>query len=117
MNDSWTCVRWKPSAGGGTYADRTVRERKDGEARVGLTPEGAFALAVHGHQVWVEHGAGKGSGHDDQAYVASGAQIVETADEVWGAADLLVKVKEPVESSMGYLRAGRGAVHLPPPCG
>lgn len=84
----------------------TVRERKDGEARVGLTPEGAFALTVHGHQVLVERGAGKGSGHDDQAYIASGARIVETADQVWGEADLLVKVKEPVESEYGYLRAG-----------
>lgn len=51
----------------------TVRERKDGEARVGLTPEGAFALAVHGHQVFFERGAGERSGHADAAYVSSGA--------------------------------------------
>ena len=84
----------------------TVRERKDGEARVGLTPEGAFALITHGHEVLVEHGAGRGSGHSDEAYVASGAHIIETADEVWAQADLVVKVKEPVESEYGFLRRG-----------
>lgn len=84
----------------------TVRERKDGELRVGLTPEGAFALASRGHDVVFERGAGEGSGHSDGAYVASGARPLDSAEEVWATADLLVKVKEPVESEYGFLRAG-----------
>lgn len=84
----------------------TVHERKDGEARVGLTPEGAFALRIEGHEVVVEQGAGVDSGHTDAAYRTSGATILETADEVWGSSDLLVKVKEPVHSEYGYLRPG-----------
>ena len=84
----------------------TVRERKDGEYRVGLTPEGAFALRAEGHDVVVEAGAGEGSGHTDAAYRASGAAILPTAGEVWGTADLVVKVKEPVHSEYGYLRSG-----------
>lgn len=84
----------------------TVRERKDGEQRVGLTPEGAFALAVHGHQVYFERGAGARSGHSDAAYVTSGALPLDGATEVWATCDLVVKVKEPVESEYGYLRPG-----------
>ncbi len=84
----------------------TVRERKDGEYRVGLTPEGAFALRHRGHEVLVERGAGSGSGHSDAAYAASGATVVATAEEVWGSCDLVVKVKEPVESEYGFLRPG-----------
>ena len=79
----------------------TVRERKDGEQRVGLTPEGAFALAVHGHQVYFERGAGARSGHSDAAYVTSGALPLDGATEVWATCDLVVKVKEPVESEYG----------------
>ena len=76
----------------------TVRERKDGEYRVGLTPEGAFALRHDGHTVVVESGAGEGSGHSDASYVASGATIVPVAEDVWNSCDLVVKVKEPVPS-------------------
>jgi alanine dehydrogenase len=83
----------------------TVRERKDGELRVGLTPEGVFALVHEGHEVFVESGAGLGSGHSDGAYAASGARVVATADEAWAAADLVVKVKEPVESEYGFLNS------------
>jgi alanine dehydrogenase len=84
----------------------TVRERKDGEARVGLTPEGAHALVTGGHQVLVEAGAGAGSGFTDAAYAASGAVVVASAEEVWGQAELVAKVKEPVPSEYGYLREG-----------
>lgn len=84
----------------------TVRERKDGELRVGLTPEGAHALVMRGHEVLVESGAGAGSGHSDAAYEASGARVVATADEIWGRCELVVKVKEPVPSEYGYLRPG-----------
>ncbi len=84
----------------------TVRERKDGELRVGLTPEGAYALASQGHEVVFESGAGEGSGHPDAEYAASGARPLDTAAEVWATSDLLVKVKEPVESEYGYLHPG-----------
>jgi len=84
----------------------TVRERKDGEQRVGITPEGAFSLTFQGHEVVFEKGAGEGSGHTDAAYAASGARPLETAAEVWATSDLLVKVKEPVESEYDYLRSG-----------
>jgi alanine dehydrogenase len=84
----------------------TVRERKDGENRVGLTPEGAHALRAGSHEVLVEHGAGKGSGHSDAAYIASGATLAETPADVCQAVDLVVKVKEPVPSEFGFLSAG-----------
>ena len=81
----------------------TVRERKDGEQRVGLTPEGAFALAAEGHDVVFETGAGTSSGHTDAAYIASGAKPIPDAADVWSTCDLVVKVKEPVESEYDYL--------------
>ncbi len=84
----------------------TVRERKDGEARVGLTPEGVFALRARGHEVFVESGAGAGSGHGDTAYAASGARVVADAAAVWSECGLVVKVKEPVPSEYGSLRPG-----------
>ena len=71
----------------------TVRERKDGEARVGLTPEGAFALTADGHDVVFEAGCGEKSGHSDAAYVASGGQPLATADEVWALS--LIHISEP----------------------
>ncbi|MFN0148294.1 MAG: alanine dehydrogenase [Dehalococcoidia bacterium] len=84
----------------------TVRERKDGEARVGLTPEGAHALVQAGHEVLVEAGAGVGSGSADAAYLAAGARMSATADAVWAGCDLVVKVKEPVASEYAFLRSG-----------
>lgn len=83
----------------------TVRERKDGEQRVGLTPEGAFALTSEGHEVVFESGAGAKSGHSDAAYAASGAKPLAKAAEVWATSDLVVKVKEPVEAEYGFLSA------------
>lgn len=84
----------------------TVRERKDGELRVGLTPEGSFALTSHGHEVFFEPGCGEGSRHSDANYLASGGKPLPTAAEVWAICDLVVKVKEPVESEYAYLRPG-----------
>jgi alanine dehydrogenase len=84
----------------------TVRELKDGEARVGLTPEGAHALRATGHEVLVESGAGVASGHSDAAYGQSGAAIVASAGEVWASCDLVVKVKEPIAAEYGFLRPG-----------
>jgi alanine dehydrogenase len=71
------------------------KEIKSEENRVGLTPGSVRELVHHGHQVTVETHAGEGIGFDDAAYRAGGAAIVDTADEVFAAADLIVKVKEP----------------------
>src|SRR5919201_63097 len=81
------------------------REIKPGEFRVGLTPAGARELVQGGHDVLVEAGAGLGSAFPDDAYEAVGARIV-SVDEVWEGSELLLKVKEPVESEYGRLREG-----------
>jgi alanine dehydrogenase len=73
----------------------TVRELKNAEYRVGLTPEGVDMLVRAGHHVLVEASAGIGSGFSDDAYRAVGAEIVANADDVWRQSELLVKVKEP----------------------
>jgi alanine dehydrogenase len=83
----------------------TVRELKVQEDRVGLTPEGADALVRAGHAVLVEEGAGLGSGLRDEAYRAAGAEVVAGPDDVWGKADLLVKVKEPLQPEFSRLCA------------
>jgi alanine dehydrogenase len=83
------------------------REIKDNENRVGLVPAGVRALAAAGHSVFVEHDAGVGSGIPDEQYVAAGAKILGTADEVFAKADMIVKVKEPVGPEYQRLRAGQ----------
>ncbi|MFG2468247.1 alanine dehydrogenase [Streptomyces canus] len=80
------------------------REVKNNEFRVAITPAGVHELVRHGHQVVIERGAGVGSSIPDEEYVAEGAQILDTADEVWADADLLLKVKEPVAEEYHRLR-------------
>jgi alanine dehydrogenase len=80
------------------------REIKPGEQRVALTPAGAQALVERGHRVLVEHGAGAGSGFYDDEYAKVGAMLV-TAEEAWGEADLVLKVKEPVLEEHGRMRS------------
>src|SRR3954463_13665905 len=80
------------------------REVKNNEFRVAITPAGVHELVRYGHQVVVERNAGVGSSIPDEEYVAAGARILETADEVWATADLLVKVKEPVAEEYHRLR-------------
>ena len=82
------------------------REVKPGEQRVALTPPGARALAEAGHRVVVERGAGAGSSIRDDEYTRVGATLA-TVDEVWGKADLVLKVKEPLPEEYGRLRAGQ----------
>src|SRR5919198_2588257 len=82
-----------------------AREIKPDEYRVALTPAGARELVQGGHDVLVEAGAGLGSAFPDDAYEAVGARIV-SVDEVWEGSELLLKVKEPVESEYGRLRDG-----------
>lgn len=80
------------------------REVKDNEFRVAITPAGVREVSVAGHEVLVEAGAGVGSSIEDDEFAGAGATIVPDAAEVWGAADLLLKVKEPVASEYGHLR-------------
>jgi alanine dehydrogenase len=83
------------------------KEIKDNESRVGLVPAGVHALVQDGHRVLVQASAGGGSGIQDEEYKAAGAEIVATAADVWGGADMVVKVKEPVGPEYGMLREGQ----------
>lgn len=83
------------------------KEIKTNENRVSLVPAGADALVSAGHTVIVETGAGFGSGFSDADYLAAGAQIATDADAVWAAADLIVKVKEPIEPEWKRIRRGQ----------
>jgi alanine dehydrogenase len=85
----------------------TVREIKNHEYRVGLTPESVRELVAHGHEVLVESGAGLGIGAADGDYQAAGATMVAEADDVFDAAELIVKVKEPQPDERARLRAGQ----------
>ena len=83
------------------------KEIKTNENRVALVPAGAEALVAAGHQVLVETGAGEGSGFSDADYTDVGAQIGADADAVWGAADTILKVKEPIEPEWARIRRGQ----------
>jgi alanine dehydrogenase len=81
------------------------REIKNHEYRVALTPAGAHELSSRGHDVFVEAGAGLGSAFTDEEYLAAGAKVLATAEEVWGEGDLVLKVKEPIAVEYPRLRA------------
>jgi len=83
------------------------KEIKNHEYRVGLTPNGAAALVRNGHQVLVETNAGVGVGFEDAMYTKAGAKIAKNADEVFAAADMIVKVKEPQAVECKKLRSGQ----------
>jgi alanine dehydrogenase len=80
------------------------REVKNNEFRVAITPAGVNELARHGHEVVIEQDAGVGSAIPDDTYVAAGARILPTADDVWGAADMVLKVKEPIAEEYHRMR-------------
>src|SRR3954464_7032981 len=80
---------------------------KNHECRVAITPIGVHELTQHGHEVFVETGAGAGSLIHDEEYVAAGATMLEDADDVWGTADMVLKVKEPVEEEYHRMREGQ----------
>jgi alanine dehydrogenase len=82
------------------------KELKEEEARVAMTPAGVAALVAHGHRVLVEAGAGARSGLADAEYRAAGAEVVRSAKRVWEDADMVVKVKEPLEPEFRHLRDG-----------
>lgn len=83
------------------------KEIKNNENRVGMTPAGVAELVKHGHKVMVEHTAGDGSGFADKDYVAAGAEIIPTAEEVYAQSDMIIKVKEPIEPEYGLIRKGQ----------
>ncbi|CAM5650636.1 hypothetical protein SANTM175S_07411 [Streptomyces antimycoticus] len=83
------------------------REVKNNEFRVAITPAGVHELVRGGHEVVVEQSAGLGSSITDEEYTAAGARILDTADEVWATADLLLKVKEPVAEEYHRMRKGQ----------
>jgi alanine dehydrogenase len=83
------------------------KEIKTNENRIALVPAGAEALVGAGHTVYVEQGAGLGSGFADEAFLAAGARILPTADEVWQKADMIMKVKEPIAVEWPRMRKGQ----------
>ena len=83
------------------------REIKVHEYRVAITPAGVHELVRHGHEVLIERGAGAGSSIPDEDYIAAGAKILETADDVWAAGELILKVKEPIAAEYRRMRTGQ----------
>ncbi len=83
------------------------KEVKDQEGRVSMQPDGVVELVHHGHEVIVQAGAGLGSGFSDEEYEKAGGRVVESAEEVFDAADLIVKVKEPIPEEYYRFREGQ----------
>ncbi len=83
------------------------REVKNHEYRVAITPAGVHELVVHGHEVFVEREAGVGSSIADEDYLAAGAKILESVDDIWGEGELILKVKEPIASEYPRMREGQ----------
>lgn len=81
-------------------------EIKNNEFRVAITPSGVHDLVANGHEVLIQSGAGVGSSITDEQYVAAGAKILASAEEIWATADVLLKVKEPIASEYQYFREG-----------
>ena len=81
-----------------------VKEIKNREYRVGLVPDNAKSYVNAGHEVWIEKGAGLGSGFTDEEYKEAGARLFDTAGEVWDGVDMMVKVKEPLPEEYQYFR-------------
>ncbi|MBS1785143.1 MAG: alanine dehydrogenase [Acidobacteria bacterium] len=83
------------------------KEIKNNENRVGLTPAGAKAFTGSGHEVFIEAGAGLGSGFTDAEYASAGAKLLPTAKEVFDASDMVIKVKEPQKGEIAMLKKGQ----------
>ena len=83
------------------------KEIKNNENRVGMTPAGVQEMTKHGHTVYVQAGAGVNSGFSDDAYIAAGAKILPTIEEVYAIAEMIVKVKEPIASEYALVRKGQ----------
>ncbi len=83
------------------------REVKNHEYRVAITPAGVHEFTRNGHEVFLQAGAGMGSSITDDEFIAAGATILPSADEVWGTAELVLKVKEPIAEEYHRMRAGQ----------
>ena len=83
-----------------------VKEIKNNEFRVGLTPDNVKAYVAAGHHVYMEKGAGVGSGFSDNEYVDAGASLIDNAADVWHLVDMMIKVKEPLESEYPLFHDG-----------
>ena len=83
------------------------KEIKNNENRVGMTPSGVAELVKRGHPVYIQHTAGENSGFPDEAYIAAGAQILPTMEETYAAAQMIVKVKEPIAPEYKLIRKGQ----------
>lgn len=83
------------------------KEIKNNESRVGMTPAGVLELAHKGHEVFVQAGAGLGSGFTDADYAKVGASILGTIEEVYAISEMIVKVKEPIQEEYGLIREGQ----------
>lgn len=83
------------------------KEIKNNENRVGMTPAGVKELTAHGHEVYVQHTAGEGSGFTDDEYVKAGATILPDIAAVYAAADMIIKVKEPIEPEYALVKKGQ----------
>ena len=83
------------------------KEIKNNENRVGMTPAGVAELVRHGHDVVVQHTAGEGSGFADEDYVKAGAGVLPSIEDVYAQADMIVKVKEPIEPEYPLVRPGQ----------
>lgn len=83
------------------------KEIKNNENRVGATPAGVKELVAHGHEVFVQHTAGLGSGFADEEYTSAGAVILPTIEDVYATADMIIKVKEPIAPEYPLIRKGQ----------
>ncbi|MDE6290155.1 MAG: alanine dehydrogenase, partial [Muribaculaceae bacterium] len=83
------------------------KEIKNNENRVGATPAGVKELVAHGHEVYVQHRAGEGSGFSDDDYTKAGAAILSTIEDVYSVAEMIIKVKEPIAPEYPLIREGQ----------
>ncbi len=83
------------------------KEIKTLEKRVAITPAGVLALVGHHHQVYIEKEAGSGSGFTNEEFSSAGAIILDQADAVWETSDMIIKVKEPIDSEFNRMKEGQ----------
>ena len=83
------------------------KEIKESEHRVGMTPSGVQSLIENGHTVYVQNNAGNGSGYSDKDYLAVGAEILKTIEEVYDISEMIIKVKEPLKKEYSLIKEGQ----------
>src|SRR5437588_10459592 len=105
-NDSRRCLKNPNERRRAKVIVGLPKEIKDNEYRGGLTPAGVRALTDAGHKVIVEKSAGEGSGFEDTLYERAGATIIPSAEDVWAEAEMIVKVKEPIEPEYPRMKEG-----------